>query len=163
MRNGDNFETTVHCKSTHNDIYLNWESFALRAWKRGTLRTLVLRAHAICSTKKLLQQEINHLQHVFVTFDGYPKLFVLQVFNKFEIDLSTTSSTKNQQPDTHTHILFLPYKEIQGEHTLKHIKRQINKVLPEDTSMQLVYTGAKLGTKFNVKNKTKKEHHRDLT
>ena len=103
LRNGDNFETTVHCKSTHNDIYLNWESFALCAWKRGTLRTLVLRAHAICSTKKLLEQEINHLQHVFVTFDGYPKLFVLQVFNKFEIDLSTTSSTKNQQPDTHTY------------------------------------------------------------
>ena len=31
--------------------------------------------------------------------------------------------------------------------------------------MQLipVYTGIKLGTKFNVKDKTKKEHHHDLT
>ena len=102
MKNGNSFETTVHLKSTHNDIYLHWESFAPNTLKRGTLRTLVLRAHAICSTKELLDQEINGLQHVFVTFNGYPKWIVSQVFNKVEIDLSTTSSTKNQQPDTHT-------------------------------------------------------------
>ena len=29
--------------------------------------------------------------------------------------------------------------------------------------MQLLYTGTKLGTKFDVKDKTKKEHHHDLT
>ena len=63
--------------------------------ERGTLRTLVLRAHTIYSTKELLDQEINQLQHVFVTFNGYPKWVVLQVLNKVEIDLSTTSSTKN--------------------------------------------------------------------
>ena len=105
LRNVNSFETTVHRKSTPNDIYLHWESFAPNTWKRGTLKTLVLRAHAICSTKELLDQEINHLQHVFVTFNGYPKwVVVLQVLNNVEIDLSTTSSTKNQQPDTHTHI-----------------------------------------------------------
>ena len=68
FRNG--FENTVHLKSNH--IYLLWDSFALNAWKRDTLSTLVLRAHAICSTKELLDQEINHLQHVFVTFNRYP-------------------------------------------------------------------------------------------
>ena len=82
----------------------NCTFFAPNTRKRGTLRTLILRAHAICSTKELLDQEINHLQHVFVTFNGYPKWVILQVLNKVEIDLSTTSSTKNQQPDTHTHI-----------------------------------------------------------
>ena len=88
---------------------------------------------------------------------------MLQVLNKVEIDFSTTSSTKNQQSDTRTHMLVLPYKGIQGKHTLKHIKRKINKILPEYKNMQLVYTGTKLGTKFNVKDKTKKEHHHDLT
>ena len=66
---------------------------------------------------------------------------MLQVLNKVETDLSTTSSTKNQQPDTHTHLLVLPYKGIQGEHTLEHIKREINKVLPEDKNMQLGIPG----------------------
>ena len=73
LRNGNSFETTVRHKSTHNEIYLHWESFAPNTWKRDTLTTLVLRAHVICSTKELLDQEINHYQHVFVTFNGYPK------------------------------------------------------------------------------------------
>ena len=60
-------------------------------------------------------------------------------------------------------MLVLPYKEIQGEHTLKHIKREINKLLPEDKNMLLVYTGTKLGSKVNVKDKTKKKHHHDST
>ena len=64
---------------------------------------------------------------------------------------------------THAHLLVLPYKEIQGEHTLKHIKREINKLLPEDKNMLLVYTGTKLGSKVNVKDKTKKKHHHDST
>ena len=44
---------------------------------------------------------------------------------------------------------------VQGEQTLKHIKREINKVLPKDKNMQLVYTETKPGIKFNVKAKTK--------
>ena len=64
---------------------------------------------------------------------------------------------------THRNILALPFKAIQGEHTLKHIKRAINKVFLEDENMQLVSRGTKLGTKFNIKHKTKKEHYHDLT
>ena len=64
---------------------------------------------------------------------------------------------------THTHRLVLPYKGIQGEHKLKHIKRENYEVLPEDKNMQLVYAGNKLETKFNVNNKPKKKHHRNLT
>ena len=56
-------------------------------------------------------------------------------------------------------MLVFPHKGIKGEYTLKHIKSEINKVLPEDKNMQLDYTWTKLGTKFHVKDKTKKEHH----
>ena len=55
----------------------------------------------------------------------------------------------------------LPYEGIQREHTLKYIKRATNKVLPENRNMQLVYSRTKLGTKFNVKDNTKKERHHD--
>ena len=47
LRNGNSFETILHCKSTHDDFYLQWVSFVPNAWKGGTLRTLVLRVHAI--------------------------------------------------------------------------------------------------------------------
>ena len=60
-------------------------------------------------------------------------------------------------------MLVFPHKGIKGEYTLKHIKSEINKVLPEDKNMQLDYTWTMLGTKFHVKDKTKKEHHYYLT
>ena len=56
-------ETTVYRKQTQNDIYLHWKSFTPEAWKRGTLKILFLRAHAICSYKELLDKEVKHLKH----------------------------------------------------------------------------------------------------
>ena len=61
------------------------------------------------------------------------------------------------------HKLILPYKAKKGEHTLKNIKRHITKLLPEQEGVALVFTGTKLGTKFNIKDKTSKEHQHDLT
>ena len=58
-------------------------------------------------------------------------------------------------------MLALPHKGIQGEHTLKHIKGDINKVLLEDKSMQLVYKGLSLELIY-VKDKTKEEHYHDF-
>ena len=77
--------------------------------------------------RKHVCTRINPYTNVFLTFNGYPKWVVLRFLNKFEIDLSTTSSTKNQHPDTHTYACPLPYKGIQSEQTLKHIKREIKK------------------------------------
>ena len=61
------------------------------------------------------------------------------------------------------HKLILPYKGKKGEHTLKNVKRHITKLLPEQEGVALVFTGTKLGTKFNIKDKTSKEHQHDLT
>ena len=101
LRNRNSFETTVHRKSFITIFIYTGNHFHLTQWKRDSIKTLVLRAHAICSTKELLDQEVNHLQHAFITFNGYRKWVVLQVLNKVEIDLSTASPTKNQQLDTH--------------------------------------------------------------
>ena len=57
--------TTVYRKSTCNDVYLNWNTFAPATWKRGTLKTLAERAYVICSTHHLLERELKHLEKVF--------------------------------------------------------------------------------------------------
>ena len=61
------------------------------------------------------------------------------------------------------HKIILPYKGKKGEHTLRNVKRYITKLLPEQEEVALVFTGTKLGTKFNIKDKTSKEHQHDLT
>ena len=56
---------SVYRKSTNNDIYMNWNSFAPKTWKKGTLKSLIERAILICSTEELLNEELKHLEEVF--------------------------------------------------------------------------------------------------
>ena len=84
MRKSNTIQTTVYSEQTHNDIYLHWESFTPEAWKRGTLKTLLFRAHTICSNKELLDKEVKHLKHVFITINGFPPWVVSQVISRVE-------------------------------------------------------------------------------
>ena len=77
-------------KKTHNGIYLHWESFKPEAWKRATLKTLLLRAHTICSNKELLEKEVKHLKHVFISINGFPPWVLSQVIDRVENEISTT-------------------------------------------------------------------------
>ena len=61
----NNINMTVYRKSTNNDIYLNWESFAPDKWKWGTLKTLTKRAY-VCSNQKL-PQHLNYIEKYFVS------------------------------------------------------------------------------------------------
>ena len=63
----NNINTTVYRKSTNNDIYLNWESFAPNKWKWGALKTLTKRAYHVCSSQELLQKELNYIEKVFAS------------------------------------------------------------------------------------------------
>ena len=62
IRNRNFLETKVYRKSTNNNIYLNWNSFAPNTWKRSTSRTLIKRAYLIYSSKKHLVDELKHLE-----------------------------------------------------------------------------------------------------
>ena len=59
----NNINTTVYRKSTNNNIYLNWESFAPDKWKWGT-KALTKRAYDVCSNQELLQKELNYIEKV---------------------------------------------------------------------------------------------------
>ena len=103
--------------------------------KRGTLKTLLFRAHRICSNKELLEKEVKHLKYVFITINGFPPCLVSQVISRVENEISTTQinqSIVNPEPfNVKQHKLILPYKGKKGEHTLRNIKRHITKLLPE--------------------------------
>ena len=71
------------------------------------------------------------------------------VLNETEIDLSITLSTKNQHSDTYTNGCPSIQRKTRRTHLKTYIKREINKVLPEDRNMKLVYTGPKHGTISN--------------
>ena len=69
-------------KSTNNDIYMNWHSFALKTWKMGTLKILIESAILICSTEELLNEELKHLEKVFREKNHFPKWVICNVMNE---------------------------------------------------------------------------------
>ena len=93
-KNNGPIEFTIHQKLAHNDVYFHWESFVPDAQKIGTLKYLQLRAHNIWSNKELLDREIEHLKHVFVTLNVYPKQVALRITAKIEVEFSTISSSE---------------------------------------------------------------------
>ena len=90
-----------------------------------------------------------------------------QVVSRVKNEVSTTQINQSiANPDSSNfkqHKVFLPYEWKIGEHTLRNIKRHITKLLPEQEGVTLVFTGSKIGTKFNIKDKTSKEYQHDLT
>ena len=90
-----------------------------------------------------------------------------QVISRVEKEVSTTQINQSiidpEPSNVKQHKTILPYKEKKAtEHTLRNVKRHITKLLPEQEEVALVFIGTKLGTKFNIKDKTSKEHQHDL-
>ena len=59
-------------------------------------------------------------------------------------------------------MLVLPYEGRQGECALLNIQMEVNLHLAENKKVQVIWTVTKLGSKFNIKNDTKKEYQHDL-
>ena len=78
-----------------------------------------------------------------------------------QLIVSTThinqSIVNSESLNVKQHKISLSYKGKKGEHTLRIVKRYINKLLPEQEEVALVFNGKKLGSKFNIKDKTSKE------
>ena len=70
---------------------------------------------------------------------------------------------ENPQDDVFkSYLLKLPYKGKRGGKTLRNITKEVNKILVNKHKATLVYTGTKLGSNFNIKDITKKEHKDNL-
>ena len=164
------FETTVYRKNTNTDIYLNWLSHAPNTWKRGTLKVLINRAYTLCSTDYHLKEELRYLEKVFVERNNYPRWLVKQMMKKV-LDEQTNRNVPNvtinlPNEDSHrsikTPLISLPYKGKQGENVIRSLRNTLDKILPQDVEPKFIYTGTKLSTKFQIKDKTKDEHKHDL-
>ena len=79
LREGQDIITTVYRKATNSYVYLNWNSFFPQSWKQGTLKSLVQRAHLICSAEDLLKTEFNHIQKAFLETNDCPLWVVKQI------------------------------------------------------------------------------------
>ena len=58
---------------------VHWQSYVLKQWKVGTLKTFIYLAHKNCSAVDAVKTELEHVQRIFIEIDGYPKRLVNNV------------------------------------------------------------------------------------
>ena len=182
IRKKSKIETTVYRKSTDTGIYLNWFSFAPNTWKRGTLKNLVHRAYNICSTEYLMKKELLHLEKILISKNNYPRWVIKQILTQVEKqqernnmnnnnnndnsntnnENSFTNENNSQMSEKQLSFITLPYKGQQGEKVLKSLKTTLHRSLPNNIETKVVYTRIKLGSNFQIKDKTKFNHKHDL-
>ena len=171
-RNGNNIVTTVYRKTTTNDLYLNWNSFAPTSWKSGTLKAPAYRAYFICSSPELRKQEIQHLKQVFREKNDYPKWVINQVVEQVEAKHRTVTHSNNlpiddfEQPSAtnkeKSPSLLLPYQGLKGDFALKLMRKRLKTLLQNNFNTQIAFKGKKLNSCFQIKDTDNFEHKHDL-
>ena len=117
----------------------------------------------MCSNDQHLQNEIKHLKKVFRDINGYPNWIIEQTIEKVKNQNEMTRSTQvTTNTEENEHLLMLPYKGKVGETTLKSLRNTLKSVIPANNTCKIIYTGTKLASKFNIKDKISKEHKHDL-
>ena len=173
------FETDVHRKETDTNVYMHWESYAPSAWKIGTMKSLIRRAHIICSNSDFLEKEISFLKSVFRDENGFPSRVVSSVIH----DVKTSFQEPNERPDVVeneteegevtpvgseteerevTPFICLQYKGKEGEAILSKFKTALKNALPKNVKPRFTYKGNKVGSLFRLKDPVPIEHQSNL-
>ena len=171
IKNGDGtFETDVHRKKTDTNVYMHWDSFAPRAWKIGTMKSLIRRAHIICSKPEFLQKEMEHLKAVFQDVNGFPSRVIHtgieQVRRKIEQEgaenqvVAVTDEVEAEKEVTP--FICLQYKGKEGEVVVSKFKDALKNILPGNIKPRLTYKGKKVGSFFRIKDPVPLEHQTNL-
>ena len=79
-----------------------------------------------------------------------------EVSTKIDAPLQSTSN------DRKMHSFMLPFAGAKCNTTLKSMNRCIKRIAPNDVNTQIICTGHKLNTRFQVKDKTTQIHKHDL-
>ena len=146
-RSGKKIYTTVYRKAINDDVYLNWSVFAPIGLKRGTLKTLIERAYLIL--QQISEQHDNETNGT----DNSNK----------NVDGDNISSMKNESVTLEKQpLLVLPYQGKQKDYFLKSFKKGIRNILPNNVKARIAFTVRKVGTSFEIKDKTEMKHNHDI-
>ena len=118
------FSIGVYRKPTHTDLYLPWDSNHHLSAKYSVIKTLTYRAHSICSTPKLPEKELNHLEEV-LGHCKYPKWAIRKVFKQqHRKEKQPTQRKTMNRPITRSHIV-IPYVPGMCARALKTLARNM--------------------------------------
>ena len=127
------------------------------------------------------QEGIATPRKIFISKNNYPRWVIKQILTQTEKQQERNNMNNNNNDDSNTNnensftnennsqmsgkqlsFITLPHKGQQGEKVLKSFKTTLHRSLPNNIEAKVVYTGTKLGSNFQIKDKTKFDHKHDL-
>ena len=78
-------------------------------------------------------------------------------FNNNISFMNNKSVTLEKQP-----LLVIPYQSKKGDHILKWFRKDMIKMFSHNVKSKIAFTGRKLGTSFQIKDKTEMKHNCDI-
>ena len=167
------FDTDIHRKPTDTNIYINWNAFAPRVWKIGTLKGLVRRAFVICSNDEFQKKEISFLKTVFGKINGFPsrvihdtirsvKRKIEQEVDSTEEEVASIAAVQSTEVEVTERavkpFICLPYKGKESEKIVSQFRNALTNALPSNVTPQFAYKGKKIGSYFRLKDQVPFEH-----
>ena len=127
-----------------------------------------------------MKKELLHPEKNCIFKNNYPRWVIKQILTQVEKqqernnmnndnDDSNTNNQNSFTNENNSHMsekqlsfTALPHKGQQGEKVLKSFKTTLHRFLPNNTERKPVYTGTKLSSNFQIKDKTKFDHKHHL-
>ncbi|CAF5092844.1 unnamed protein product [Rotaria sp. Silwood1] len=126
----DKLITSMYRKPTHTGLYLLWDSNQSRRYKLGLIKTLVIRIYRLCSTREIINNELDLLRKT-LTNNGYPPHIIKRGITEGEILIKTMSQTKKAE-DKNKNVIFFTIKYYGQESIIfaSRINKLCKKLLP---------------------------------
>ena len=107
---------------------------------------------------------MNHIETAFKHKNNYPSWVIDKVFKQVQQAQQVPSNTANEKEsdNKNIHRLLLPYQGDKGCNIIKSMNKCVNKLLPNNTKIEVAFKSTKLSSCFNVKDKIDFEHNHDL-
>ena len=121
--------TSIHRKKTFSGVYLNYDSYLPRDYKRGLISTLLYRAYTLCSDYNSIHLEISRLKTIWQK-NNFPLSFIDRCVKKFLDKLFIKRSTPKLVSDKKEVLIclvFLGKISIQVKKKLSQIFREVGK------------------------------------
>ena len=126
-RNGNKLATSIHRKKTFSGVYLNYDSYLPRDYKRGLISTLLYRAYTLCSDYDIIHQEICKLKTIWQK-NNFPLSFIdrcVKIFlDKLFVKRNIPKLASNKK-EVMICLLFLGKISIQVKKKLRQIFREV--------------------------------------
>ena len=120
--------TSVYRKPSFTGLYLRWDSFVPKPFKRGLINCLLYRAWRISSSYEIFHKEVQFVRTMLLS-NGYPASFIDACVNKF-VSGRVSQTLPKYGPAKKQIFISLPFCGTSSIKIKRQLKRTFNSVFP---------------------------------